>query len=89
MVRSAINIPAHSFYYTRHTLVEALGNVPLVIFYCSSSVGRGPRCAGWFQDTLNEAGKTGSEAVVLVGGIKKWADAHKDLTDSVLHFPDS
>lgn len=89
MVRTAINIPAHSFYYTRFTLVETLGKVPVVIFYCSSSNGRGPRCAGWFQDTLDEVGNTTSKAAVLVGGINRWADTQKELTDSVLHFPES
>ena len=61
MVRSAINIPAHAFYPTRMNLVKVLGNIPLVIFYCSSSNGRGPRCAGWFQDTLDEVGNKESE----------------------------
>src|SRR5208282_231280 len=58
MVRTAINIPAQSLYPARWTWLEALGKVPIVIFYCSSSNGRGPRCAGWFQDTLDEAGRT-------------------------------
>ena len=89
MVHTAINVPAHSFYPTRMALVELLRNVPLVIFYCSSSNGRGPRCAGWYQDVLDEAGIQSSEAVVLAGGIKRWAETQKDLTDSVLHFPDS
>ena len=89
MVRTAINIPAHSLYYTRYTLAQVMGAAPLVIFYCSSSNGRAPRCAGWFQDTLNEMGKTDSEAAVLVGGIKRWAEVQSDLTDPVLRFPDS
>lgn len=87
MVRTAINIPAQSLYPTRWTWLEVLGKVPLVIFYCSSSNGRGPRCAGWFQDTLDEAGRGDSEAAVLVGGIKKWAETQKDLTDPVMSFP--
>ena len=89
MVRSAINIPAHSFYHTRFSLAETLGTIPLVIFYCSSSNGRGPRCAGWYQDTLKEVSNTNSEGVVLAGGIKNWAVAQKDLTDTVLRFPES
>jgi arsenical-resistance protein 2 len=87
MVHTAINIPAQSFYPTRWTWATVFEKVPFVIFYCSSSEGRGPRCAGWFQDTLNEAGKDGSEAVVLAGGIRKWSKTQKDLTDSILHFP--
>jgi len=88
MVRGAVNFPAQSFYYTRFSLVEMLKNVPLIIFYCSSSNGRGPRCAGWYQDALEERGRTDSEAVILGGGIKRWAVKHSSLTESVLGFPD-
>lgn len=86
MVRTAVNIPAQSFYYTRSTWVETFGTIPLVIFYCSSSNGRGPRCAGWFQDALDDAGCRTSEAIVLAGGIKQWEESQKDLTDTVLQF---
>jgi len=89
MVRTAVNIPAQSFYPTRSTWVQILGNIPLVIFYCSSSNGRGPRCAGWFQDALDEAGGKLAEAVVLAGGIKAWVEHCKDLADPVPHFQDS
>jgi hypothetical protein len=86
MVRTAVNIPAQSFYYTLSTWVKTLGTIPLVIFYCSSSNGRGPRCAGWFQDALDDVENRVSEAIVLAGGIKQWAVAQKDLTDPVLQF---
>lgn len=45
-----------------------------VIFHCQSSSGRGPRCAGWYQDALDAAGiaQETSRAVVLSGGIKAW-----------------
>ena len=84
----AISIHAQSFYPTRSTWVETLGNIPLVIFYCSSSNGRGPRCAGWFQDALNDAGNNLAKAVVLAGGIKAWVEHHTDLTDPVMQFAD-
>ena len=67
--------------------MEVLGKAPFVIFYCGSSNGRGPRVAGWFQDTLDEAGRKDSESIVLAGGIKRWAEMEKDLTDPVLSFP--
>jgi len=89
MVRGAVNIPAHGFYPCRKTWLEVLGKAPLVIFYCGSSNGRGPRVAGWFQDTLDDAGRKDSEAIVLAGGIKRWAEVQKDLTDSVHSFPDT
>jgi arsenical-resistance protein 2 len=56
-----------------------------VIFHCSSSNGRGPRCAGWYQDALDEnhddkSTTTGnrSKAYVLTGGIKAWKSAYPD-----------
>jgi hypothetical protein len=86
MVRTAVNIPAQSFYYTSSTWAKTFGSIPLVIFYCSSSNGRGPRCAGWFQDALDDAGITSSEAIVLAGGIKQWENSQENLTDTVLQF---
>jgi len=83
MVKDAINIPAQSIYHTRIRLAHALGNIPMVIFYCGSSTGRGTHCAGWFQDALNEIGSTKSEGIVLAGGIKGWVKIRKDLTEPV------
>lgn len=37
-----------------------------------SSNGRGPRCAGWMQDYLNEMGEASMSAAILKGGIKGW-----------------
>jgi rhodanese-related sulfurtransferase len=85
-VHTAVNIPAQSFYPTRMTWLEVLGDIPVVIFYCSSSKGRGPRCAGWYQDVLDETGNTSSRAFVLDGGITLWKDAEMELTDSVQYF---
>jgi arsenical-resistance protein 2 len=87
MVHGAINIPAHSFYPTRFTWLNILGSIPMVLFYCGSSNGRGPRVAAWYQDTLDEAGVTTSEAIVLAGGIKGFVEKFQDLTDPVFHFP--
>jgi len=87
MVQTAINIPAQTFYYTRLALLNILGGIPMIIFYCSSSNGRGPRCAGWMQDALHEAGNKNAEPVVLAGGIKNWVKEYPDLSVPVLHFP--
>jgi arsenical-resistance protein 2 len=35
------------------------------------SNGRGPRCAAWMQDYIDEVGGE-LEALVLTGGIKEW-----------------
>lgn len=53
-------------------------SVPKVVFHCSSSKGRGPRCAGWYQDYLNEQSFKTSAAYVLIGGIKAWSEAYPD-----------
>ncbi|GAA5977830.1 hypothetical protein JCM11641_006085 [Rhodosporidiobolus odoratus] len=77
-IKGAINLPAHSFYPTLPSLLPILSRYPLVIFHCQSSSGRGPRCAGWYQDALDAAGlsKDISRAVVLTGGIKDWVAAY-------------
>jgi len=83
MVKGAINIPAQSIYSTKTSLAHSLGNITQVIFYCGSSMGRGPRAAAWFQDGLNEIGNTSSEGLVLAGGIKEWVKTYNELTESV------
>lgn len=49
-------------------------------FYCGSSSGRGPRCAGWFADYLDDQGVKEDvvRAVVLEGGIKGWVKGGKE-----------
>ena len=41
-----------------------------------SSSGRGPRCAGWMQDYIQDVSKFGRKSslqvLVLAGGIKGW-----------------
>jgi arsenical-resistance protein 2 len=44
-----------------------------------SSVGRGGRAAGWFQDYIKEQGKEGEmESSTLTGGIKGWVAAGEE-----------
>ncbi|KAL7409076.1 hypothetical protein BDY24DRAFT_445208 [Mrakia frigida] len=74
MIPSAVNFPAQTFYQTLPSLFPMLSKIPLVIFHCSSSAGRGPRCAGWYQDLLDSKQETGSKALVLTGGIKAWVE---------------
>lgn len=49
-------------------------SIPTVVFHCNSCKpgGRGPRCASWYQDYLDENGIKTSRAVVLKGGYKAW-----------------
>ncbi|KAK7404123.1 hypothetical protein QQX98_010081 [Neonectria punicea] len=77
-VSTSINLPAHTFYQTRpvtYQLCKQAG-IRRIIFYCGSCGSRGPRCAGWMQDYLNEVGETGIKAEILVGGIKGWQKAY-------------
>lgn len=52
---------------------------PIVVFHCSASRGRGPRCAQWYADELERRGCTTSESVILEGGIKAWQQQYPDL----------
>ena len=70
MITGAINLPAQTFYPLLSTLTSILGKFPIVIFHCSSSLGRAPRCAGWLQDTLPP--DSGCKVFVLEGGMKAW-----------------
>ena len=46
------------------------------MLHVGSSQGRGPRCAGWFQDYILDIAKFGRKSAlevrVLKGGIKGW-----------------
>ncbi|GAA5881869.1 hypothetical protein JCM3774_005760 [Rhodotorula dairenensis] len=80
-IKGAINLPAHSFYQTLPSLLPILSQYRSVVFHCQSSSGRGPRCAGWYQDALDRAGSPlveQSKAVVLSGGIKEWIKQYGD-----------
>lgn len=41
-------------------------------YVAGSSNGRGPRCANWMQDYLDDVGDKDIEALILTGGIKGW-----------------
>ncbi|EXV04904.1 rhodanese-like domain protein [Metarhizium robertsii] len=73
-IATSLNLPAHTLYQTRPVIYQLCkqANVKTIIFYCGSSNGRGPRCAGWMQDYLNEMGEASMSAAILKGGIKGW-----------------
>ncbi|GLB43152.1 putative ribosomal protein L11 methyltransferase (PrmA) [Lyophyllum shimeji] len=71
-VRGSDNWPAQTFHDDLPAFLEKYRHTSHVIFYCGSSSGRGPRCAGWYQDYLDETGTTTSTAYVLRGGVKAW-----------------
>ncbi|WVO17462.1 hypothetical protein L204_105154 [Cryptococcus depauperatus] len=77
-IRGSINLPAQSLYPaipTFYAMLRAAG-VPKVIWYCSSSRGRGARAAGWLRDHIVDSGDSHViESVILHEGIKGWAQA--------------
>jgi arsenical-resistance protein 2 len=77
MIPGAINLPAHSFHVALPTLLHLLAPIPMIIFHCGRSNGRGPRTAGWYADALQKHLNLSNEAVskrvrVLTGGIVAW-----------------
>ncbi|KJA16548.1 hypothetical protein HYPSUDRAFT_171339 [Hypholoma sublateritium FD-334 SS-4] len=83
-VRGSYNWAAQSFYDDLPSFYQEFKNFPKVIFYCQSSNGRGPRCAGWYQDYLDAQGDGRSTAFILEGGIKQWLTdfgKEEDLVD--------
>ncbi|KAJ9091721.1 hypothetical protein QFC21_007116 [Naganishia friedmannii] len=78
LIKQAINLPAQTFYQTLPGICSVLANIPEVIFHCSSSNGRGPRSAAWYQDELDDKGIVTSQAFVLTGGINAWVARYPD-----------
>ncbi|KIM65517.1 hypothetical protein SCLCIDRAFT_472216 [Scleroderma citrinum Foug A] len=71
-VRGSEQRPAQTFYNELPGFHQTFREKKHVIFYCGSSNGRGPRCAKWYQDYLNEVSDTHSKAYILSGGFKEW-----------------
>jgi len=70
VIPGAINLPAQTFYPLLLTLATLLEKIPIVVFHCSSSLGRATRCAGWLQDALPPNSKC--KIFILEGGMKAW-----------------
>lgn len=86
-VKGALNLPAHSFYPTRSTIVTVLSQIPIVIFHCSgcSKTGRGPRAAGWYKEELQTQGVTATQTTVWIldGGIKQFSELYGEDAELV------
>ncbi|TVY38658.1 hypothetical protein LOCC1_G005084 [Lachnellula occidentalis] len=86
-IKTSLNLPAQSFYQSRKTLLDLCdrAGIKQVIFYCGASNGRGPRCANWMQDYIDDISKFGRQTplkvLVLKGGIKGWV---KDFEGSLM-----
>ncbi|KAN0131784.1 hypothetical protein V8E53_010312 [Lactarius tabidus] len=85
MVSGAINLPAQTFYPLLQTLTSILERIPIVIFHCSSSLGRATRCAGWLQDALPPG--TECKVFILEGGMKAWRARFGEDTKMIIEMP--
>jgi rhodanese-related sulfurtransferase len=85
MITGAINLPAQTFYPLLPTLTSILGRIPIVIFHCSSSLGRATRCAGWLQDALPPG--TECKIFILEGGMKAWRARFGEDTKVIIEMP--
>lgn len=79
MIPGAVNFPAHSLYLSAPTLVKSFSNIPIILFHCNRSNGRGPRAAGWYADVLQDSLHLTDEEVarrvgILQGGIVAWEE---------------
>ncbi|KAK4243080.1 Rhodanese-like domain-containing protein [Corynascus novoguineensis] len=90
-IRGSINLPAQSLYPTIPTLYSVLkaAGVRKVVWYCSSSRGRGTRAAGWFSHYLSGQGDNDMQSLVLVDGIKGWATAGPEYTEWMDEYDES
>ncbi|PNP40585.1 hypothetical protein TGAMA5MH_07582 [Trichoderma gamsii] len=81
MIRGSINLPAQSLYPTIPALygVFKAAGLRKIIWFCSSSRGRGSRAALWFKDYIDDQGDSNMESLILFEGIKGWATAGSEF----------
>ena len=85
MITGAINLPAQTFYPLLPTLTSILGKFPIVVFHCSSSLGRATRCAGWLQDALPPDSEC--KVFILEGGMKAWRTRFGEDAQLIIEMP--
>lgn len=87
-ITHSTNLPAQTLYYSIPSIYSLLqsAKIPLAIFYCGTSRGRGTRGAAWFHDYIEDQRESGStsddggkiKSVILKGGIKGWVNAGEE-----------
>lgn len=87
MIKTSINLPAHTLYPSRNDAARLLSHYEQVITFCGSSQGRGPRAAGWLRDALKEGGYA-TEVLIMEGGIKGFVKAYGDDVEVVQKLPE-
>ncbi|KAL7942071.1 Rhodanese-like domain-containing protein [Trichoderma barbatum] len=82
-IRGSINLPAQSLYPALPTIYNMIKSAGIcrVIWYCSSSRGRGTRAACWFGDYLEEKGDESIQSLILFEGVKGWAKGGAEYID--------
>ncbi|KAF2464823.1 uncharacterized protein BDR25DRAFT_328914 [Lindgomyces ingoldianus] len=81
-IRGSINLPAQGLYPTVPTLYTmfATAKIGSVIWYCGSSQHRGLRGAAWMDDYIKAQGDSSLRSLVLLEGIRGWANAGAEYT---------
>ena len=90
MIAGSVNLPAHTFYPSRRDIVQLLASSKktTLVFYCNSSNGRGPRCAGWARDAIKEQGLPDVQVKIMNGGAKAFLAKFADNPALVYRLPD-
>lgn len=95
-ITHSTNLPAQTLYFSLPSLYNLLkaSRIPLAIFYCGTSQGRGRRGAAWFTDYIEDQKTAGAEddegfkirSVILKGGIKGWVNAGEEYQEWMTAF---
>ncbi|KAH8822461.1 S-adenosyl-L-methionine-dependent methyltransferase [Flagelloscypha sp. PMI_526] len=72
-IKGSVQVVAQTFHNNLAGFHESFGTMDDVVFYCGSSSGRAPRCAGWYLDYIAEQKVFPQPRVwILEGGMKGW-----------------
>jgi len=80
-IHGSVNLPAQSLYPSIPTLYALLSaaKIEMIIWYGGSSLHRGTRAAGWFDDFIHSQGDEVMKSYMLLDGINGWARAGEDF----------
>ncbi|KAJ7737909.1 S-adenosyl-L-methionine-dependent methyltransferase [Mycena maculata] len=78
-INGSFHFPAQTFHNQLAEFHGQFAAAGAVVFYCGGSVGRGPRCAGWYQDFLHANAIPGPTVLILNGGFRRWAEESGDM----------
>ncbi|XTI94479.1 hypothetical protein V2W45_1222567, partial [Cenococcum geophilum] len=81
-IRGSINLPTESLHAALpalHTLFRNAG-IKTVIWYCTTSRGRGNRAAAWFGDYLKQQKNSEIQTLAISEGILGWVTTGSEYT---------